>query len=95
MINNRNSSQPSYASKLYKVSGTSSSSVAFAAHLDSTATISLQEVLNAIHNVEARRICNNIVNIESDLKENCPVRPKNSRSTLVGSGNIGEGWPRR
>lgn len=55
----------------------------------SSSTITLQDVSNAIQNVETRRICNDLINIESDkkqmLKDKYP-RAKKRRSILVGSG---------
>lgn len=50
------------------------------------APVTVQDVSNAIHNIEARRICNDAVNLLSDSKLDTPRRVRNSRSLLVGSG---------
>lgn len=50
------------------------------------AAVSVQDVSKAIHVIEARRICDNVVNIESDINLDRPARSRKNRSVLIGSG---------
>lgn len=56
-------------------------------------TVTIQDVSKAIHNIEARRICDDIVNVESDIITERRNQTRNSRSVLVGCGNDQKSCP--
>lgn len=59
----------------------------------SPTAITVQDVSEAIHNIEARRVCDSLVNIERDINFNRPTRPRRDRRILVGSGDELSGCP--
>lgn len=61
--------------------------------LKATLPITTQDVSSAIHSIEARRICDNIINIESDRKVDRPLRSRKIRNVLVGNATEPESCP--
>lgn len=55
------------------------------ASLTPATTITVQYVVSVIHNIDVRRICDNTVNIESDIRYESPVRPRRRCNFLVGN----------